>query len=110
VESARNGATQKDEGPRRNVGTGNGKRGNSRRDEKANTKGKWEGLPKAGSRRFRENGAMFVREAFQVGFRKGPEQGRVTALHKIAQNPKVSLRLLFPSIMSNEVLGIGQNR
>jgi hypothetical protein len=44
----------------------------------ANTKGKWEGFPKAGSRRFRENEAMFVQEAFQVGFRKGPERGRVT--------------------------------
>jgi hypothetical protein len=90
VESARNGATWKDEGPRRNVGTGNGKRGNSRRDEKANMKGKWEGLPKAGSRRFRENGAMFVREVFQVGFRKGPEQGRVTVTVNTAVHDRLN--------------------
>jgi hypothetical protein len=42
-------------------------------------KGKQEGFPKAGSRRFRKNEAMFVQEVFQVGFRKGPERGRVTA-------------------------------
>jgi hypothetical protein len=68
---------------RRRINSKRGNRGRESRklvkEQNVNTKGKREGFPKAGSRRFRKNKAMFVQEVFQVRFRKGPEWGRVTS-------------------------------
>jgi hypothetical protein len=90
VELARTGATR--ERRRIDPKRGNGKRESRKlaKKQNANTKGKWEGFPKAGSQRFRENGAMFVQEAFQVGVPEGPKTGSCQCTHATIQATKVA--------------------